>query len=106
MYLWVSYTKNMNTYFIESLKSLNKVVRSELDPDLDPDPDPLGPSCLLQTILLSDLVGCDSPLQIEVAAWHTIFQMRNKPNGHYYLQRAVTPYQITHQNCMLKAGGL
>jgi hypothetical protein len=25
---------------------------------------PLGPSCLLQTILLSDLVGCDSPLQI------------------------------------------
>jgi hypothetical protein len=25
---------------------------------------PLGPSCFLQTILLSDLVGCDSPLRI------------------------------------------
>jgi hypothetical protein len=23
---------------------------------------PLGRSCLLQTVLLSDLVGCDSPL--------------------------------------------
>jgi hypothetical protein len=31
---------------------------------------PLGPSCPLQTILLSDLVGCDSPLQIVVAVWH------------------------------------
>jgi hypothetical protein len=28
---------------------------------------PLGPSCPLQTILLSDLVKCDSPLQIVMA---------------------------------------
>ncbi len=28
---------------------------------------PLGPSCPLQTILLSDLVGCGSPLQIVMA---------------------------------------
>ncbi len=31
----------------------------------------LGPSCPLQTILLSDLAGCDSPLQIVMAYWHT-----------------------------------
>ena len=30
---------------------------------------PLGRSCPLQTILLSDLVGCDSPLQIVMAVW-------------------------------------
>jgi hypothetical protein len=29
-------------------------------------------SCPLQTILLSDLVRCDSPLQIVMAYWHTI----------------------------------
>jgi hypothetical protein len=27
---------------------------------------PLGPSCALQTILLSDLVGFDRPLQVEM----------------------------------------
>jgi hypothetical protein len=30
---------------------------------------PLGLSCPLQTILLSDLVGCDSPLQIVMVVW-------------------------------------
>jgi hypothetical protein len=34
---------------------------------------PLGPSCPLQTILLSDLVGFDSPLQIVLAVWCTFF---------------------------------
>ncbi len=35
---------------------------------------PLGPSCHLQTILLSDLVGCDSPLQKVMAFWCTFFK--------------------------------
>jgi hypothetical protein len=34
---------------------------------------PLGPSCPLQTILLSDLVGCDNSLQMVMAVWHTFF---------------------------------
>jgi hypothetical protein len=29
----------------------------------------LGCSCSLKTILLSDLVGCDSPLQTVMAVW-------------------------------------
>ncbi len=33
---------------------------------------PLGRSCPLQTILLSDLVGCDSPLQIVIAVFFFI----------------------------------
>ncbi len=33
---------------------------------------PLGPSCPLQTILLSDLVGCDSPHQIVIVIWRTL----------------------------------
>ncbi len=33
---------------------------------------PLGYSCPLQTILLSDLFRCDSRLQIVMAFWHTI----------------------------------
>ncbi len=36
----------------------------------------LGCSCPLQTILVSDLVGCDSPLQIVMAFWHTIIFSR------------------------------
>ncbi len=66
---------------------------------------PLGRSCPLQTILLSDLVGCYSPLQIVMAFWRIIIvrrglsnptqkvwiQTKRAPNCHYYLQRAVTP---------------
>jgi hypothetical protein len=66
---------------------------------------PLGCSCPLQTILLSDLVGCDSTLQTVMAGWGTIIvsrglshqtqkvqiQRKRAPNCHYYLQRAVTP---------------
>ncbi len=67
---------------------------------------PLGRSCPLQTIpTLSDLVGCDSPLQMVMAGWRTIIvsrelshpvqkvwiQTKKMPNCHYYLQRAVTP---------------
>jgi hypothetical protein len=37
---------------------------------------PLGRSCPLQTILLSDLAGCDSPLQIILAFWRTIIVIR------------------------------
>ncbi len=33
----------------------------------------IGPSCPLQTILLSDLVGCDSLLQIVMAVWRSFF---------------------------------
>ncbi len=65
---------------------------------------PLGHSRPLQTMLLSDLVGCDSPLQIEMAFWRTIIvsrglshltlkvwiQTKRLSNCHYYLQRAVT----------------
>ncbi len=36
----------------------------------------LGRSCPLQTILLSDLVECDSPLQIAMAVWRTIIVSR------------------------------
>ncbi len=34
----------------------------------------LGHSCLLQTILLSDLIRCDSPLQIAMAIWRTFLK--------------------------------
>jgi hypothetical protein len=37
---------------------------------------PLGRSCPLQTILLIDLVGFDSPLQIVMAFWCTIIVSR------------------------------
>ncbi len=66
---------------------------------------PLGRSCPLKTILLNDLVGCDSPLQIVMAFWGTIIisrgmshptqkvwiQTKRVPNCHHYLHRAVTP---------------
>ncbi len=66
---------------------------------------PLWRSCPLKTILLSDLVGCDSPLQIVMAFWGTIIvsrgmshptqkvwiQTKRVPNCHHYLHRAVTP---------------
>jgi hypothetical protein len=35
---------------------------------------PLGPSSPLQAILLSDLVGCGSPLQIVIAVCCTFFK--------------------------------
>jgi hypothetical protein len=77
---------------------------------------PLGPSCFLQTILLSDLVRCEILLQIAMAIWRAFAkfeahqtaiivssglpypthqdQIKRKVRqnkGHYYLQRAVTP---------------
>jgi hypothetical protein len=61
---------------------------------------PLGPSCPLQTILLSDLIGCGSLLQKVMAVWRTFFKFdacqttkSNKiaRNGHFNLQRAVVP---------------
>jgi hypothetical protein len=35
---------------------------------------PLGPSCPLKTILLTDLLGCYSPLQIVMAIWRIFFK--------------------------------
>ena len=75
---------------------------------------PLGASCPQHTILLSDLVGYDSPLQIVMTVWHTFLifharqiaivvccnlphptqQVQSSPNDHYYLQRAVTPHRM------------
>jgi hypothetical protein len=62
-------------------------------------------------------VWCDSPLQIVMAVWRTLFEFKllgrvlqpsadnnGAPNGHYYLQRAVTPHQITQQNSLQRAG--
>ncbi len=65
---------------------------------------PFLPFYPLQTILLNDLVGCDSPLQIVMAFRRTIIvsrglsnqtqkvliQTKRAPHCHYYLQRAVT----------------
>ncbi len=52
---------------------------------------PLGRSCPLQTILLSDLVGCDSPLQVVMAIWHPFWNLTKfAPNIHNSQQRAVT----------------
>ncbi len=43
---------------------------------------PLGCSCPLQTIVLSDLVGCDSPLQIDNLLGHHYCQQRDvRPNS-------------------------
>ncbi len=37
---------------------------------------PLGLSFTLQAILLSDLVGCESPLQIEMAVWRAFLKFK------------------------------
>ncbi len=50
---------------------------------------PLGPSCPLQTILLSNLVGHDSPLQIIMAVWQTFFKFEARLNSHYCLRQTV-----------------
>jgi hypothetical protein len=39
---------------------------------------PLGHSCTLQTILLSDLAGCDSLLQKVLAAWRTFLKLETQ----------------------------
>jgi hypothetical protein len=66
---------------------------------------PLGRSRPLQTILLNDLFGCDSPLQIEMAFWHTFIVssglshptrkvwilIKRAPNCHYYPQMLSHP---------------
>ena len=44
---------------------------------------PLGHSCPLQTILLSDLVGCDSPLQIVMAVWRHFCLNSNFQKMHF-----------------------
>ncbi len=63
-------------------------------------------------------VGCDSPLLIVMVVWRPFCLNANflgrvwepyadnngAPKGHYYLQRAVTPFQITQQNSLQRAG--
>jgi len=51
-----------------------KLIHEKTRSEKSRDTVPLRPSCLQQTILLSDLVGCDSPLQIVMAVWHTFFK--------------------------------
>ncbi len=62
--------------------------------------------------------GCDSPLQVVMAVWRPFCLNSNflgrlwqssadnigAPKGQYYLQRAVTPNQITQQNSLQRAG--
>ncbi len=73
-------------------------------------------------------VGCDSQLQIVMTIRRTFFSLKllgrvcqsaadyvmavwrtknkkNAPNGHYHLNRAVTPDQITQQNGLQREGG-
>ncbi len=63
-------------------------------------------------------VRCGSSLQIVMAVWRPFCLISNflggvqqpyadnngAPKGHYYLQRAVTPDQITQQNSLQRAG--
>jgi hypothetical protein len=41
-----------------------------------------------------------------MAVWHASNLKKSAPNGHYYLQKAITPNQITQQNSLQAAGGL
>jgi hypothetical protein len=50
-------------------------------------------------------VGCDSPLLTIMAFWQASNLKKSAPNSYFYLQRAVTPDQITQQNSFQKAGG-
>jgi hypothetical protein len=58
---------------------------------------PLRRYCPLQTILLSDLVGCDSPLQIVMATWRTIIVSRglSHPTQKVQIQTKRAPTAIT-----------
>jgi hypothetical protein len=49
-------------------------------------------------------VRLDSQLQIVMADGALKFE-KSDPNGHYSMQRAVTPYHITQQNCLHRAWG-
>jgi hypothetical protein len=58
-------------------------------------------------------VRCDIPLQMVMAVWHPFYLNSNfcpsadnngAPNGHYYLQRAVSTDQITQQNSLQRVG--
>ncbi len=60
---------------------------------------PLGPSCPLQTILLSDLVGCDSPLQIVMAIGCTFFKFEASQTAITICSRLSHP---THQVQILR----
>ncbi len=55
--------------------------------------------------VLPSRVGCDSPLLAIMTVWHASDSKKSVPNGHYYLQRAVTHDQITQQSSLVKSGG-
>jgi hypothetical protein len=50
-------------------------------------------------------VGYNSPLQEVMAVWRASNLEKIASNGHYYMQRAATPDQITQQNSLQGAGG-
>ncbi len=50
-------------------------------------------------------VVCDTPLLTIMAVWRASNFKNSAPKGHYYLQRAVTPDQITQQNSLQRAEG-
>jgi hypothetical protein len=50
-------------------------------------------------------VPCGSLLLTIIAVWRSSKFKKYAPYRHYYLQRAVTPDQITQQNSLQRAGG-
>jgi hypothetical protein len=72
---------------------------------------PLGSFCLLQTILLSDLVGCDSLLQIVIIPWHTSFKFEARQTaitisrGLLRLTQQVQILKKVRQTAILSAEG-
>jgi hypothetical protein len=61
---------------------------------------PLGPSCPLQTILLSDLVGCGSLLQIVMAVGISFFTFKVCQQPLYSLQ----PHPTQHVQTLKSPG--
>ena len=62
---------------------LKKNPRSSIGLEIRPKSAFPGRFCPQQTILLSDLVECNSPLQIEMAVWHFYVKILSAPSCHY-----------------------
>ncbi len=63
---------------------------------------PLGASCPLQTTLLSDLVGCCSPLQIIMVVWHTFLKILCAP---YSFLPLLSGFKLFASGCYTILGG-
>ncbi len=93
--------------FLVVTLALNKKHRSSWKSGLKRPLLHLGPSCPLQTILLSDLVRCGIPLQIVMPVWHAFLFETCQTAITYSLQRAAKPYpaksnsKIVHQTAIL-----